>query len=262
MQMHGGVNKELIRQRFARRLSGYRRHAVIQESMASELAGLICGDSAKPSFESILEIGSGSGAFTEALLGRCEAGSYTANDLVPESSAHVREVVLKHGIDDFCFIPGDIERHSGLPEQVDLAASNATMQWLFDLPSFFMKMSEVVMPDGLFAFSTFGKRNMLEISSLEHHALNYYTLGELEKMASPWFMPEKMHETVRKLDFRSPEEVLRHISRTGVNALSRENWTKARHTSFVERYRASFPQGSGVHLTYHPLFCVFRRKKQ
>ena len=260
MRMYGGVNKELIRQRFARRLRGYRRYAIIQESMALELAGMICGDRERPSFEKVLEIGSGSGAFTEALLGRCYAGRYVANDLVPESSALVRETVSKHGVRDFAFIEGDIECYPALPDELDLAASNATVQWLSDIPLFFRKMSEVVRSGGLLAFSTFGKRNMLEISSLEPHALKYYTLSELEDMARPLFSPVTLHEEVRKLDFRSPEEVLRHISWTGVNGLARERWTKTRHRRFIERYRSSFPSSSGVHLTYHPLFCVFRRK--
>ena len=258
--MYGGVNKELIRQRFARRLRGYRRYAIIQESMAFKLAELVCGDSGSSSFARVLEIGSGSGAFTEALLARCAAGCYFANDLVGESSDLVRRIAVKYGVQDFSIIAGDIEHYQDLPGQQDLAASNATVQWLVDMPSFFMRMSEIVRPGGLLAFSTFGKRNMLEISSLEQHALNYYTLAELENMAQPLFSPVALHEEVRKLDFRSPEEVLRHISRTGVNGLARERWTKARHRSFIERYRSSFSSGSGVHLTYHPLLCVFQRK--
>lgn len=260
MRMHGGVNKELVRQRFARRLREYRRHAIIQESMAFELAGLICGDAEQFSFETVLEIGSGSGAFTEALLSRCHAESYTANDLVGESSELVRRIVLKHGVRDFSFITGDVELCRDLPGQLDLAASNATVQWLVDMPAFFNRMSELVRPGGLLAFSSFGRRNMLEISSLEPHALNYYTLSELEHMAKPLFSPIILREDLRKLDFRSPEEVLRHISRTGVNGLAREAWTKTRHRNFVNRYRSSFSSGSGVRLTYHPLFCVFRRK--
>ncbi|MCW8795576.1 MAG: malonyl-ACP O-methyltransferase BioC [Chlorobium sp.] len=258
--MHGSLNKELIRQRFARRLSGYRRYAVIQESMASDLAGMICGNGVKPSFERVLEIGSGSGAFSEALLSRCYAGSYVANDLVRESGEIVSGIALKHGVREVSFIAGDIERCQGLPDRLDLAASNATVQWLVDLPSFFRKMSVALRPGGLLAFSTFGKRNMLEISSLEPHALNYYDLEELSGMADSLFTPITSHEEVRRLDFRSPEEVLRHISRTGVNGLSREKWTKTRHRRFVERYRSSYSSSSGVHLTYHPIFCVFKRK--
>ncbi len=259
--MHGRVNKELIRQRFARRLGSYRRHAIMQESMAFELAGYLCGKKERPSFGKILEIGSGSGAFTEALLSCCDAESYVANDLVVESRELVRKIALKHGVHDFSFIKGDVEQCRKLPDRLDLAASNATVQWLSDMRAFFTKMSEIVKPGGLLAFSTFGERNMREISLLEERALNYYSLSELEKMAQPFFAPVVLQEQVHKIDFRNPEEVLRHISRTGVNGLVRETWTKTRHRSFVNRYRLSFPSGAGVHLTYHPMFCVFRRKE-
>ena len=260
MRMHGVVNKELVRQRFARRLRGYRRHAIIQESMASELAELICKGAKRPSFGKVLEIGAGSGALTEALLSRCDIGSYYANDLVSESSELIRRIVLDHGVREYLFIAGDIEHCRDLPDQLDAAVSNATVQWLADMPAFFRKVSDIVKAGGLLAFSSFGKRNMLEIRSIEPHGLKYYPLSELEDMAKPFFAPLILREDVRKLDFRCPEEVLRHISRTGVNGLARERWTKTRHRSFVERYRSSFSSGSGVHLTYHPLFCVFRKK--
>ena len=259
--MHGRLNKELIRQRFARRLPEYRRHAIIQERMAAELAGLISPEKGGASFRKVLEIGAGSGAFTEALLRRCGVETYIANDLVAECSIVVGDIAHKHGVSEFAFLGGDIEHQEQLPGELDLVVSNATLQWLSDIPALFQQLSAALRPGGMLAFSTFGKRNMLEIDSIEHVSLGYYDLDELRDFARQWFEPVQCREEVRRLDFRSPEEVLRHISRTGVNGLAQRNpWTKSRHYRFVERYRSSFSSRTGVHLTYHPLFCVFRRK--
>ncbi len=261
MLMHGRLNKDLIRQRFARRLPGYRRYAIIQERMAVELADLISPGKSGGSFRKVLEIGAGSGAFTEAFLRRCSVERYIANDLVAECGSVVGDIARKHDVKTFDFIGGDIEEQKYLPENLDLVVSNATLQWLADIPALFQKLSACLRPGGMLAFSTFGKRNMLEIDSIEQVSLAYYDLEELKTFAREWFMPVECREEVRKLYFRSPEEVLRHISRTGVNGLvQRRPWTKSRHSRFVERYRSSFSSHTGVHLTYHPLFCVFRRK--
>jgi malonyl-CoA O-methyltransferase len=67
------------------------------------------------------------------------------------------------------------------------------------------------------------------------------------------------HEIVRQ-EFEAPEAVLRHIRATGVNGVSRRAWTRTQYLEFLRRYRAAYPSGEGVALTWHPVYCCFRRK--
>ncbi len=93
------LRKELIQQRFGRQLYDYRRHAVVQESMAERLAELTYKFAPTSEIERILEIGSGSAGLTDALLARLNAKEYFANDLVPESGKLVNTVAQQHQVE-------------------------------------------------------------------------------------------------------------------------------------------------------------------
>ncbi len=253
------LNKGLIRQRFGRQLHGYHRYAFIQRSMAEHLADMVLA--ALPSSEvgRLFEIGAGSGALTSALLERLRVGRYYANDLVPQSAAMLETVAALHGAAAADFLEGDIEALGSLPGNLDLIVSGATVQWLEDLPGFFRRMAGLLKPGGVLAFSTFGRDNMQEIRALESVGLHYHSLEEMRSMAGDAYDAVSMEEDLHQLDFAGPEAVLRHISRTGVNGIDRRTWTKSRHRAFIDRYRSTFPSGDGVHLTYHTLYCCFRK---
>lgn len=254
------LNKQRICQRFGRQLQDYRRHAFVQEAMAERLAAMVCADDGPQRIERVLEVGAGSAGLTEALLSRVAVGHYFANDLVPQSAELVADVVAQYDVAELDFIGGDIENCSALPQELDLVVSGAALQWLDDLPTFFKRMATLLGPQGRLCFSSFGPDNMCEFRDLESVGLPYYSLAELQAMAQPWFETELMDEELQRVEFSSPQAVLRHISNTGVNGLSAKVWTKSRHRQFVERYRHSYPCGDGVQLTYHSVYCCLKKK--
>ncbi len=254
------LNKGLIRQRFGRHLHGYHRHAFVQREMAERLAAMIGEALPEGRVGRMLEIGAGTGAFTAEILSRVRVGTFYANDLVPECRQFVETAAALHKVELRDFLAGDIERYDPLPDRLDLVASGATVQWLEDTAGFFGRMAGVLRPGGLLAFSTFGPDNMREVRSIESVGLRYHTLHELREMAGERFEVLAVEEECRELDFIGPEAVLRHIRRTGVNGLERRTWTKSRHRTFIERYRRAFPSGEGVHLTYHTMYFVLRKR--
>ena len=258
--MHPLIDKHLVRERFCRTLQSYGRHAVVQKAMAEELADIICCEEPGQSFERVLEVGSGSGAFMAELLSRCPVKTYYANDLVEESRFSLQAVLDRHPVDEFHFLAGDIERQKLLPSALDLVASNATLQWLDDLDGFFRTMSDHLKPGGMLAFSTFGTSNMREISAIEGVGLSYHTLGELELLAGRYFDLTVSREEHTRMEFSSPEAMLHHVRQTGVNGLLRRSWTKSRYLHFIEEYRRLFSCENGVYLTYHPLYCCLKKR--
>ncbi|MEI7823804.1 MAG: malonyl-ACP O-methyltransferase BioC [Chlorobiaceae bacterium] len=254
------INKQLVRERFCRTLRSYGSQAVVQKAMAEELTGIICREEPGCSFGRVLEVGSGSGAFTTELLSRCSVKSYYANDLVEESLFALQGVLDRHPVEEFHFLAGDIERQELLPSALDLVASSATLQWLDDLDGFFRNISAHLKPGGILAFSTFGPSNMREISSIEGVGLSYHTLGELELLAGRYFDLTVSREEHTRMEFSSPEAMLCHIRQTGVNGLLRSSWTKSRYLHFVEEYRRLFSCENGVYLTYHPLYCCLKKR--
>ena len=253
------IDKELVRDRFCRTLRSYGSNAVVQKSMAVELAEMICP--APPcKFDRVLEVGSGSGAFMAELLSRSSVKSYYANDLVEESNHCLRWVLDRFPVEEFHFLAGDIECSVELPSSLDLVVSNATLQWLDDLDDFFRTMSDHLRPGGILAFSTFSTSNMQEIMRIEEVGLDYHTLRELEMLAGRYFDLTVSREELQRIEFSSPEAVLHHIRQTGVNGLQRRSWTKSRYQHFVREYSRLFSCENGVYLTYHPVY--FRIKKK
>ncbi|MEI6651363.1 MAG: malonyl-ACP O-methyltransferase BioC [Chlorobiaceae bacterium] len=254
------IDKQLVRERFCSTLKSYRSHAVVQKSMASELSEIICSAQPSRSFDRVLEVGVGSGALMAELLSRCTVEAYYANDLVEESRHCLLEVLDRFPVREFHFLAGDIEHLEELPLELDLVASNATLQWLDDLDGFFRNMAAHLRPGGILAFSTFSTSNMQEISAIEGVGLSYHTLGELELLAGKYFELTVSREEVQQLEFSSPEAVLHHIRRTGVNGIRRRSWTKSRYKHFIEQYRRLFSSENGVSLTYHPVFCCMKKR--
>jgi len=258
--MHHLIDKRLVRDRFCRSLNSYASHAVVQNAMAGELTDIICMEESGRSFDRVLEVGSGTGALMTRLLSCCSVKAYYANDLVEESRSFLQGVLECFPVDEFHFLAGDIESMDCLPSELDLVVSNATMQWLDDLDGFFKTIYAHLKPGGMFAFSTFGTSNMREISSIEGVGLSYHTPHELELLAGRYFDLTFSREEKLRMEFSSPEAILHHIRKTGVNGLHRRAWTKSRHLHFVEEYRRLFSCENGVYLTYHPVYCCLKKR--
>ncbi len=254
------IDKQLVRERFCSTLKSYRSHAVVQKVMARDLSEIICSSGQVPCFDKVLEVGTGSGALMAELLSRCLVNVYYANDLVEESRHCLREVLDRFSVQEFHFLAGDIEHLEELPSELDLVVSNATLQWLEDLDSFFRNMAIHLRPGGILAFSTFSTSNMQEISAIEGVGLSYHTLKELEQLAGKYFELTVSREEVLQLEFSSPEAVLHHIRRTGVNGIRRRSWTKSRYQHFIDQYRRLFSSEHGVYLTYHPVYCSMKKR--
>ncbi|NTW55464.1 MAG: malonyl-ACP O-methyltransferase BioC [Chlorobiaceae bacterium] len=256
--MHGMIDKKLVRERFRKSLSTYAEHAVVQNAMASELSDMICRSCVERSFGRVFEVGSGTGALTGELLKRCRVGSYFANDLVDESHAYLKKVFERFPVGEFGFIDGDIESGGAMPDGLDLVLSNATLQWLEDFEGFLLKARRSLNPGGMLAFSTFGPLNMHEISAVGQTGLAYRSLETIERLAGRYFESCECREEQVKMEFSSPEAVLRHIRATGVNGISRRYWTKSRYLDFLDSYRERFSSRDGVSLTYHPIYCCLK----
>ena len=260
--MRPSPDKTLVGSRFGRALHTYRRSALMQREMAAELVTMVRRAGASDHIDRLLEFGSGSAILTSFMLDRFSVGAYFANDLVAESLDFVMQAADGRPVGEMVFLHGDIECLEPLPGNLDLVVSNATVQWLHDLESFFGKMAASIRPGGLLAFSTFSTGNMKEIAQLGEASLSYRTTREIAFLAGERFEMVGIEEEERRQEFASPEAVLRHIRETGVNGLSRKAWTRKHYEEFLRRYRASFSAGTGVYLTYHPVYCCFRRKSQ
>ena len=250
------IDKQLVCHRFQRAADSYDRQAMIQEQMAEHLLRLLVGQSRWPQ-QRVLEIGCGTGLLTRKLAGRISGmEELVLNDLVPDFASRLPVAFLAPILR---FLPGDIETLP-LPGSFDLIISSSTMHWLDDLESLLAKLGAHLTPDGILAFSLYGPDNLREIKELTGLGLPCPSLTEIKAMmlGSSLALLHSSEERAQ-LQFASPQEVLRHLRQTGVNALSRRPWSRARLEQFCAEYCRRFSTGGRVTLTYHPMYCLAGR---
>lgn len=248
------VNKELMKKRFARGLSTYRNYAVVQKKMAAKLVSFV-QEKWGISHRVILEIGCGSGLLTEKMVKTYIFDTIYSNDIVPEC-----EELITSLSPSIRFTPGDAEEELQIPADINLVISNATFQWLNDLPSFIEKLLPNMKDQSLLAFSTFGEHHFHEFASLGFPSLRYFEFDTIKKILTPHFDIVYCKEEQEILYFKTPREVLKHLKLTGVNSIQQEQWTKGRIGTFEAAYKKDFMTRKGVRLTYNPYYFIARKK--
>ena len=108
----------------------------------------------------------------------------------------------------------------------------------------------------MLAFSTFGKDNLAEIRSVLGLSLDYYSLPEILTLLEKDFEILYCHEKSYFLEFPDPLDILRHMKKTGVSAVSVMSWTKSALKEFADQYRSKFSCSEGVVLTYQPIVVI------
>jgi malonyl-ACP O-methyltransferase BioC len=247
------IDKELIRKRFQKSLETYNSEAVVQKDMASNLINFLTDNSGNK-FGKIFEIGCGTGNLTEKIIKNLDFQVFSANDIMEESKEYVKNLS-----DRILFIPGDAE-NIDIPAGFDLIISNASFQWMSDLPEFLKKLHTCLNKGGILAFTSFSPDNFNEISQLTDSQLQYYSQLELIYLIKDTFEPAYIHNETKILTFNNPLEVLKHIKRTGANILNLKVWTKKDLNEFQINYVKYFSSNGKVNLTYCPDYYILRAK--
>lgn len=251
---HQNINKNLVQKGFVKSIETYRKHAIVQEAIASRLINEL-KRKIGTKFKKVLEIGCGPAVLTEKFFQRFDSEVYYANDIVNEYAE-----VLSHIHPKIKFLAGDIEVVE-LPSSLDLIISSSTFQWFNSLEDFLNKAHTALSPEGFLVFSTFGPDNYREIREINNKGLNYLSFGNHEKILSKQFdIIWSDKETITRF-FSSPLGVLHHMKQTGVNGIPGKAWTKSDLKNFEERYQDLFGTELGVPLTYQPLYFIAKPKK-
>lgn len=235
------TDKPLVADRFRRAAGSYDENASVQRHAAARLASLWSATSGSTDIESLLEIGAGTGLFTREYLRYVNPKRLTLWDLAEISA----ELPGTHRICDAETAIMDIP--SGC---MDAIVSASTIQW-FNSPATFMRhCRRVLKPGGTLALSTFGPENFKELGPTTSSALQYLSCESWLDILPQGFEPLNISEESITLTFGSPEELLRHISLTGVNA------TGNRHP--LTAVRSILKSGLRT-LTYRPVYIIARK---
>ncbi len=135
-----------IAARFGARASSYDRHAHVQQAVAASLAQLLPVRSAPR----VLEVGCGTGLFTQELLRAYPGGRFVFTDLSPDMvdlcanqfrSAHARWAVM------------DAEQPD-VSNRFDVIAASMTLHWLADPVAAVKRLTRRLTPGGVLLHAT------------------------------------------------------------------------------------------------------------
>jgi len=250
------VNKELVKERFSKATATYTKEALVQYRIASTMMKYIQEYIPSDNLRNILEIGCGTGTFSGMLQKELSPHHLLLNDICPEMEGQLGNLLNEQT----CFQPGDAETCS-FSDGWDMIASCSVLQWFNDPATFFIRCSSLLIEEGYLTFSTFGKDNMKEVSTLTGSSLNYYSREELIRILSVQYDIIYWREENIVTYFPSARDVLLHLKRTGVTGIHKQTWTRTTLNMFCEEYEKKFHTEKGLSLTYNPIYILARKKR-
>lgn len=252
------IDKIHIKSRFSKSLSTYNQNATVQLTISNNLLSLI-QDYAQGRIHNLLEIGCGTGFLTQGLIKKYPNADLWINDLVESTKYKLQSLAIEHNA-KLEFLPGDAELIA-FPQNLDMICSSSTFQWFSNLPNFIKKVSASLPSNGILAFSTFGPDNFKEIRELLKLGLHYPLAKQITAWLSEDFDILHQSECTEIKCFKTALDVLKHIKLTGVNSLSKTNWTKKNLNDFQNHYRMAFSnEDDFLELTYHPIYIIAQKK--
>ncbi len=133
--------------------------------------------------------------------------------------------------------------------------SNAVFQWLNDFESFIENLQNNLTENGIVLFTTFGTKNFQEIAKVANVSLKYYSTEELKEILKSYSI-ELIEEDIFEEYFKSTKEMLEHMKKTGVNAISENTWTLKDFKEFNQHYQNIYKDS--IHLTYNPIYVLLK----
>jgi len=246
--------KNLIRN-FSKAARIYDKYADIQRAAACELISRL----PEGGFERILEIGCGTGIYTQLLRERFINSVLKAVDISPEMVRVAREKFKTSAI-DFEVLDAEVSMPAG---KFDLVTSNACFQWFGDLESAFKKYKDRLSPGGVFSFSFFGPKTYWELDAVlkEHYksagipAARFISKEDLSVSLGRSFRSINIDEVRFCEKFSGLAEFLSKIKFTGTsgNGLQEKKFFGPKSMRIIEKaFRAKF---GAIQATHQVFFC-------
>jgi malonyl-CoA O-methyltransferase len=160
--------KRDVRRSFDAAARTYDEHAFLQREIADRLFERL--DYIKIEPQRMIDLGSGTGYSSRKLRARFPKAAMVSLDLAPAMLATVKQQAsgvplltrMLGRSPSQQYLCGDIESLPLADESVELALSNLAMQWC-DPQRVAQEVSRVLMPNGLFMFTTFGPDTLKEL---------------------------------------------------------------------------------------------------
>lgn len=250
------IDKELVKKNFSRCARHYDSYSAVQDLCGSRLIERTGSDS----FDSILDVGCGTGNYTALLRKRFPGARITAIDISAGMIEAAKGKFSDPGI-DFTAMDGE---EVDFNEEFDLVSSNATFQWFAFPEKAIERYKDALRPGGTFLFSAFGPRTLNELArSLARlfgkatpiSSTDFPDLEELNRTLKDFFREVEVEEWIHKKGYGSLQELLNNIRYTGTRGRGVGRcgfWSPGRLRDLEGIYRKGF---TDIVATYQVFFC-------
>lgn len=252
------MDKALIANKFSKSLNSYNQEAKAQKMIVEKLI-LLLENQHVSSFDTILEFGTGTGLLSQEIHSRLSYKKLYLNDLSEEFEKFTLDQFTELEKKKIEFLRGDIELIN-IPDQLNLIISSSTEQWIENKDLFVKKMAGSLSSDGYFIYSSFGLDNLKQLREATGVSLEYYSIEKTKKMLNEYFDIIHSEEERITLNFSSAIDILTHIKKTGVNAISKQNWTNKSVKEMIRKIEKVCKNNNVYSITYHPLYFILKKK--
>ncbi|MFA5878681.1 MAG: methyltransferase domain-containing protein [Candidatus Margulisiibacteriota bacterium] len=251
------MNQDVVKKNFSKAAVFYDEYAKIQKITAQKLIekSVILSDGLK--INHILEIGSGTGIYTQLLHASFPDAKITALDFSSSMNKIAKSKIKSTNIE---FITENIMDFKA-NNKFDLITANATLHWLPDLDEFLSKCKKKLTGEGAFLFSYFGAETCWELNSVLRKILNvknftssyFLERNSLYKMMKKHFQNIFFEENLHKEQFDTVLDLLKTIKYTGTRGLGLKQkiWT----SDFIQKVESEFLiEFEKVEITYQVFY--------
>lgn len=248
------INKELVSRRFTQANDTYHTAATVQAMISYDLWCDITANIPQAeiaNWNSIIEIGSGTGLFTQ----RYDTSVKNASDWQLWDIAEVPAGAVPRNA-KFVQCDAEMTIRSIADDSVDAILSSSALQWLSSPMRFLQECKRVLRKGGILAFSTFDHDNMPEIRALlPGKSLITPSFHEIKCFLNKEFHVIEADSNRYQMLYETPRQVLEHMRHTGVNAIRPASIAQVRH--LIENYPRT--STGRCPLTYTPLIFIAKK---
>ncbi len=255
------IDKNMVEKNFSKGASTYDKNAEIQKYMS---AGLLDITKSKKC-EKILEIGCGTGIFTEKILNDIKFDKLFVLDISEEMLNICKNKFFN--IKNIIYIKEDIEKFE-TAEKYDLIVSNAVFQWLNHFENTMQKISNMLSNKGIFVFSMFAEKTYFELKeitkemNIDNFSQNFYTKEYIKNIIEKYYNIIDVQEEIVEEKYSNLKEFFKYIKNIGANS-AKENRPflgKNLYFKMEQLYREKYGYINGIRATNHLLYFKLEKK--